>query len=300
MPTTIDRLRDVSHHCRNGAALPPDLAGWLAAGIERFLGRQAKDLDGALGLIQAQGGFRGGARTRSAAAIASQSLAGRLPQCGRDRAARRVAEMLRRYATGLAPRPRILRHAAEYEGTPHVHLWAAFKSGGAMPSARRSARSSETEEARVGAHFTPLRDSSTARPPQARRTPAQGDNASKSGRLNALPSSQTDTLRVALREREGSLCSVKQRRCTPPELSSIQPWRTHDHRTLRTPRLAALRRGAPRRVRTRSRTPGPHLSQRDPELLASTDTSRAARQPTEARRTKRGARFMMPRMSSRG
>jgi len=62
MPTTIDRLRDVSSHCRRGAPLPPDLAGWLAAGIERFLGREAKDLDGALGLIH------GGAKTRSAAA----------------------------------------------------------------------------------------------------------------------------------------------------------------------------------------------------------------------------------------
>src|SRR6185369_12912336 len=57
MPTTIDRLRDVSSFCRRGAALPPDLAGWLAAGIERFLGREARDLDGALGLIQAQGGI---------------------------------------------------------------------------------------------------------------------------------------------------------------------------------------------------------------------------------------------------
>jgi len=39
MTTTIDRLRDVTSFCRQGAPLPPDLAGWLAAGIERFLGR---------------------------------------------------------------------------------------------------------------------------------------------------------------------------------------------------------------------------------------------------------------------
>lgn len=143
MPTTIDRLRDVSLHCRQGAALPPDLAGWLAAGIERFLGRQAKDLDGALGLIQAQGGipwWREDAIRRRDVSLRNLWQAA-CPNAGVTARARRVAEMLRRYAGTAWRRDRELSAMpAEYEGTPHAHLWAAFKSGGAMPLGERQLR----------------------------------------------------------------------------------------------------------------------------------------------------------------
>jgi len=143
MPTTIDRLRDVSSHCRRGAPLPPDLAGWLAAGIERFLGREAKDLDGALGLIQAQGGipwWREDAIRRRDLALRDLWRAA-CPQAGVTARARRIAEMLKRYGGSAWRLDR--EHAAmpaDYAGTPHAHLWRAFKSGAAMPLGERQLR----------------------------------------------------------------------------------------------------------------------------------------------------------------
>lgn len=143
MPTTIDRLRDVSHHCRSGAPLPPDLAFWLAAGIERFLGREAKDLDGALGLIQAQGGipwWREDAIRRRDLALRRLWQAA-CPKTGVTARARRIAALLKRYAGSAWHRDR--EHAAvptNYAGTPHEHLWHAFKSGAAMPLGERQLR----------------------------------------------------------------------------------------------------------------------------------------------------------------
>src|SRR6185295_7602667 len=113
MTTTIDRLRDVSSFCRQGAALPPELAGWLSAGIERFLGREARDLDGALGLIQAQGG---------------------IPWWREDAIRRRDAGAtwrIDREHTAMPP---------HYAGTAQEQLWRAFKSGAAMPLGERQLR----------------------------------------------------------------------------------------------------------------------------------------------------------------
>ena len=143
MPTTIDRLRDVSSFCRRGAALPPDLAGWLAAGIERFLGREARDLDGALGLIQAQGGIpwwrEDAIRRRDAALRRLREIV--CPAAGVTQRARRIAELLRRYA---AAGWRIDREhtamPAHYCGTAQEQLWRAFKSGAAMPLGERQLR----------------------------------------------------------------------------------------------------------------------------------------------------------------
>jgi len=143
MPTTIDRLRDVSSFCRRGAALPPDLAGWLAAGIERFLGREARDLDGALGLIQAQGGipwWREDAIRRRDAALRRLSAA-MCPDTGVTARARRIAEVLRRYAGSAWRIDR--EHAAmppHYFGTAQEQLWRAYKAGAAMPLGERQLR----------------------------------------------------------------------------------------------------------------------------------------------------------------
>jgi len=143
MPTTIDRLRDVSSFCRQGAPLPPDLAYWLAAGIERFLGREARDLDGALGLIQAQGGIpwwrEDAIRRRDAALRRLRDIV--CPAAGVTQRARRIAELLRRYAASTWRLDR--EHAAmpaHYGGTAQEQLWLAFKSGAAMPLGERQLR----------------------------------------------------------------------------------------------------------------------------------------------------------------
>jgi hypothetical protein len=143
MPTTIDRLRNVSSLCRQGTPLPPDLAGWLATGIERFLGREARDLDGALGLIQAQGGipwWREDAIRRRDAAL--RRLPGFVcPAAGVTARARRIAELLRRYAgsTWRIDRERPMM-PAHYANTAQEQLWHAFKSGAAMPLGERQLR----------------------------------------------------------------------------------------------------------------------------------------------------------------
>jgi hypothetical protein len=143
MPTTIDRLRNVSTFCRQGAPLPPDLAGWLAAGIERFLGRQSRDLDGALGLIQAQGGIpwwrEDAIRRRDLALRRLPRLV--CPEAGVTLRARRIAELLRRYAgsTWRIDRTR-LEMPAHYAGTAQEQIWHAFKSGAAMPLGERQLR----------------------------------------------------------------------------------------------------------------------------------------------------------------
>ncbi len=143
MTTTIERLRDVSSFCRQGAPLPPDLAGWLATGIERFLGREARDLDGALGLIQAQGGIpwwrEDAIRRRDAALRRLREIV--CPAAGVTARARRMAELLRRYAGSTWRIDR--EHAAmpaHYAGTAQEQLWHAFKSGAAMPLGERQLR----------------------------------------------------------------------------------------------------------------------------------------------------------------
>ena len=143
MPTTIERLRDVSSLCRQGTPLPPELAGWLASGIERFLGREARDLDGALGLIQAQGGIpwwrEDAIRRRD---LALRRLAALVcPAAGVTARARRIAELLRRYAGSTWRLD--LEHAAmpaHYAGTAQEQLWLAFKSNAAMPLGERQLR----------------------------------------------------------------------------------------------------------------------------------------------------------------
>jgi hypothetical protein len=143
MTTTIDRLRTLSSFCRRGVPLPPDLAGWLAAGIERFLGREARDLDGALGLLQAQGGIpwwrEDAIRGRDAALRRLWQLV--CPGAGVTARARRVAELLRRYAASAwrldRDRPAM---PVDYAGTAHEQLWLAFKSGAAMPLGERQLR----------------------------------------------------------------------------------------------------------------------------------------------------------------
>lgn len=143
MTSSIDRLRDVSLLCRQGSALPPELAGWLAAGIEKFLGRQARDLDGAFGLIQAQGGipwWREEAIRRRDCALRRlwQAVC---PQASVTQRARRVAETLRRYGASAwrLDRERPLMPAA-YAGTAQEFLWQAFQSGAAMPLGERQLR----------------------------------------------------------------------------------------------------------------------------------------------------------------
>lgn len=144
MTTTIDRLRDVTSFCRQGAPLPPDLAGWLAAGIERFLGREARDLDGALGLLQAQGGIpwwrEDAIRRRDAALRHLRDLV--CPEAGITARARRIADLLKRYAASAWRHDR--EHAAmpaDYAGTAQEQIWIAFKTGAAMPLGERQLRS---------------------------------------------------------------------------------------------------------------------------------------------------------------
>jgi hypothetical protein len=123
--------------------LPPELADWLARGIERFLGREARDLDGAFGLIQAQGGlpwWREEANRRRDDALRRlwRHVCPHDPVTAR---ARRIATLLSRYAASTW---RFDRERAEmpphYAGTAQEFLYRAFRSGAAMPLGERQLR----------------------------------------------------------------------------------------------------------------------------------------------------------------
>lgn len=143
MPTAIDRFRDISRHCRDGAPLPRDLAAWLAGGLAAFLERRAPDLDRAFGLVLGQGGVpwwreeairRRDGELRRYAALAH-------PLGGVTQRARAVARALARYAAGAWRFERdALDVPAHHRGRAEAHLWRAFKSGAAMPLGERQLR----------------------------------------------------------------------------------------------------------------------------------------------------------------
>ena len=102
------------------------------------------DLDGALGLIQAQGGIpwwrEDAIRRRDLALRRLPALV--CPEAGVTARARRIAELLRRYAGSAWRIDRT--HAsmpAHYGGTVQEPIWRAFKSGAAMPLGERQLRS---------------------------------------------------------------------------------------------------------------------------------------------------------------
>ncbi len=143
MTSTIDRLRHVATLCHHGGPLPRDLADWLGCGINRFLARKSKDLDGALGIVQAQGGlpwWREDAIRQRDAAL-RQLWQQTCPLDSVTARARKIAAMLRRYGASAW---RIDRERAamppNYAGTAHEFLWRAFRTGAAMPLGERQLR----------------------------------------------------------------------------------------------------------------------------------------------------------------
>lgn len=139
----IDYLRRIADDCRRNAPLDPELARWLASGLDQFLAHRARDVDEALGLRYGRGGMawwkEEAVRRRNDTVRAfaerhfpSQSV------CAQAKAIRAASS---RYGAS-AWRFDCEREAmpAHYAGTAHEYLWAAFRSGAPMPLSERQLR----------------------------------------------------------------------------------------------------------------------------------------------------------------
>lgn len=139
----IEYLRRIADTCRAAAPLDPELARWLASGLDEFLAHRVRDVDEALGLRYGRGGMawwkEEAVRRRNDAVrtLASHHFAGRAPAAQ----ARAIHTASSRYGAS-AWRHDCERDAmpAHYRGTAHEHLYAAFRSGAPMPLSERQLR----------------------------------------------------------------------------------------------------------------------------------------------------------------
>lgn len=143
MTTAIRKLREIEHHCREAAPLPPQLADWLADSLGKFLSRQCRTIEAAFELAMTPGGvpwwLEEAMRTRDAALRAVARAA--CPQFSITAKARRVAQLLARYDQGAWAQDRLRTDMPpEYAGTLQEPIWRAFKSGAAMPLGERQLR----------------------------------------------------------------------------------------------------------------------------------------------------------------
>jgi len=143
MLTVISNLRQICERCNHGEPLEPDLAGWLADSLDRFLRHECTSIDDALGLRQSRGGVPWWLvealyhRDR-----ALRELADRLVENGSlSNRAREVRRKTIRYAS-TAWRFDKDRETMPtcYRGTYREYLWEAFKSGAPMPLGERQLR----------------------------------------------------------------------------------------------------------------------------------------------------------------
>lgn len=143
MLANIEALRAIYERCARGQPLSPELRGWLAESLQRYLGHDCDNLNQAFGVIQGHGGVpwwrERAIRERDAAlrALAGEYY-GDLSVHAR---AKVVAGLAERYATTCWPRDRLLEEMpARYHGTPKEHLWRAFRSDAKMPVSDRRLR----------------------------------------------------------------------------------------------------------------------------------------------------------------
>jgi hypothetical protein len=144
MSLSVERLRTIQEIIRTGGAMPADLARWVQSGLDRFLKRQARDLDDAFGLYMGQGGvpwWREEAIARRDEALRRFAAASREAPAGITARARFVAQAIRRYGSSawLLEREHDAPPATA-PGTPREFLWRAFKSGAPMPLGERQLR----------------------------------------------------------------------------------------------------------------------------------------------------------------
>lgn len=144
MSVSVERLRTIQEIIRTGGALPVDLARWVQSGLDRFLTREARDLDDAFGLYMGQGGvpwWREEAIRRRDEALRRFAAASPQAPAGITARARYVAQAIRRYGGSAWLLERALdAPPAGAPGTAREWLWRAFKSGAPMPLGERQLR----------------------------------------------------------------------------------------------------------------------------------------------------------------
>jgi hypothetical protein len=143
MLATIKRLDEISQRCLAGDALSRDQAFWLGGALHRFLTRQCRTIEEALGIRS----DRGGVSWRMELAIRRRDMA--------------LLELAKRYFADLsasaqaqAIRAMCVRYAASawrfdqhrpdmpnaYVGMPQEWLWQAFAAGAPIPISERQLR----------------------------------------------------------------------------------------------------------------------------------------------------------------
>ena len=139
----IQALQAIHRHCTAAEPLTPDLQGWLAESLGRYLEHDCDNLNEAFGVVQGHGGvpwWREREIRQRDAALRALAHA-HLDSLSVYARAKAMAEISERYETTCWPRDRKRSEMPEwYHGTPKEHLWRAFKSGAKMPVSERRLR----------------------------------------------------------------------------------------------------------------------------------------------------------------
>jgi len=139
----IETLQTIHSRYAKDLPLTPELRGWLAESLGRYLEHDCDNLNEAFGVTQGHGGVpwwrERAIRLRDAALRAlSHDHYGDISVYSRAKA---IAEISKRYQTTCWPRDRLLDEMpSRYRGTPKEHLWRAFRSEAKMPVSERRLR----------------------------------------------------------------------------------------------------------------------------------------------------------------
>lgn len=143
MFSNIQQLHEIAQRCLRGLPLDEGSARWLGTSLDNFLKQRARTIEDAMGLRFARGGvpwwMEHAIRQRDAALREiARHFYGELPVSAQ---AREIHRLARRYAASAWLRERNAdAPPAAHERTPLQWLWAAFKSGAAMPIGERQLR----------------------------------------------------------------------------------------------------------------------------------------------------------------
>ena len=139
----VGRLRQIADNCLAGKPIETELANWLGASLQSFLDRDSASMDEALGLKYPRGGVPWwleeaiGNRDEALRRLAADHI----PDISAAAKAKAIHSMSVRYAASGWRFDRDREDPpCEYAGTMREYLWAAFKSGAAMPLGERQLR----------------------------------------------------------------------------------------------------------------------------------------------------------------
>ena len=143
MLQTIQTLADIRGRCASQQPLTHAQCTLLADSLDRYLSHDCTNLNEAFGIVNGRGGvawwMERAIRNRDDAlrVLASNHLS----DLSVYRQAKEIARLADRYASLCWPRDREIDAMPDrYRDAPQEQLWAAFRSGAAMPISERRLR----------------------------------------------------------------------------------------------------------------------------------------------------------------